>query len=250
VIPPTPPGCFFLTGNHALHAALTHGLTGLVRCFVDRTKIEPALEARLKQLPPGIQVTPVPPTREQEFLHQGVGCWLREPQWPDLTTFLTGTPPASTKRCIVVLDQIEDPNNFGQIIRTCEVAGVSALVVAERRSVSLTQAAAQVSQGAFLRLPILSVVNIVNALQELKENGIWVYGFEWDEKAIAWHRAPFGDRETALVFGSEGRGIRPLVKKNCDQLVALPQRGVTHSLNVSAAVAAGVFEVVRQQLSS
>ena len=178
-------------------------------------------------------------------LQQGVGCLVRLPQWPSLNDLLEGAgdkPPLW-----VVLDQVEDPMNLGQMLRTCEGAGVDALVVPDRRSVQLNQTVAQVSQGAFAWVPVVTVGNLRQALEAMKTHGLWIVGCESAPGAKLWRELDL-TMPLALVMGAEGSGLRELTRNTCDFHGLLPMRGRLDSLNVGAALAAFLYEVLRQRM--
>jgi 23S rRNA (guanosine2251-2'-O)-methyltransferase len=136
---------------------------------------------------------------------------------------------------IVVLDQVQDPQNLGAICRTAECAGATAVVIPERRSAELTPAVCKASAGAVEHLPIARVRNLADFLGEAKTAGIWCYGA--DGRAALRYDAVDYSGPVALVLGSEGRGLRPRVAAACDALVSIPLRGRIDSLSVGAAAA-------------
>ena len=149
--------------------------------------------------------------------------------------------------CLLALDQIEDPQNFGQIIRTAECAGIEGIIYSKHHSVPLTDTALQVSQGAFVNMKFYEVTNIKNELKKLKKYDFWIIGFENSINAKPWYSIDYSGK-TAIVVGSEGRGIRKKVLESCDFVATVPMQGLTNSLNVSAATSAIVFERLRQKL--
>ena len=142
---------------------------------------------------------------------------------------------------------MEDPQNYGQIIRTVECAGIKGIIYSKHHSVSLTETALQVSQGAFVNMKFYEVTNIRNELKKLKKNNFWVVGLENSVNASLWHSIDYSDK-TAIVVGSEGRGVRKKVLETCDFIATIPMQGITNSLNVSAATSVIVFEILRQKL--
>jgi 23S rRNA (guanosine2251-2'-O)-methyltransferase len=146
---------------------------------------------------------------------------------------------------IVALDQVQDPRNLGAVCRSAEAAGAAGLVVPERRSAAVTPATCKASAGAVEHLNIAHVRNLTDWLSAAKEAGFWLWGADADAKQAPWDVDLTGS--TVLVLGGEGKGIRPRVSSACDGLIALPQRGQTASLNVSAAATALLFEAVRQR---
>ncbi|HEY7949785.1 MAG TPA: 23S rRNA (guanosine(2251)-2'-O)-methyltransferase RlmB [Solirubrobacterales bacterium] len=146
---------------------------------------------------------------------------------------------------LVALDQVQDPRNLGAVARSAEASGAGGLVVPERRAAEVTAVACKASAGAVEHLPIAHVRNLADWLAEAKQAGFWIWGADASASQAPWDVDLTGP--TVLVLGGEGKGIRPRVSSACDGLVALPQRGRTASLNVSAAAAALLFEAVRQR---
>ena len=153
----------------------------------------------------------------------------------------------SNNTCLLAMDNVEDPQNLGQIIRTAECAGIDGILIPEHGNVQATNTVLQVSQGAFIHLPLYHCGNLHQQLRNLKSQGFWVVGVENSIQTIYWHELDY-QRKLVIVMGSEGRGIRPLIRKTCDDLVTIPMKGKLNSLNVSAAVSAVLFERHRQML--
>jgi 23S rRNA (guanosine2251-2'-O)-methyltransferase len=175
--------------------------------------------------------------------HQGV-CAEADPYPYAEADELLGAPDA----LIVALDEVTDPQNLGAVCRTAECAGAAGVVVPERRSADVTPAVCKASAGAVEHLPVARVRNLADFLAEAKEAGAWCYG------AAAGARTPY-DRpdysgRVVVVLGAEGRGLRPRVAAGCDDLVALPLRGRIGSLNVSAAAAVLLYEILQQRLDT
>ena len=145
----------------------------------------------------------------------------------------------------MALDNIEDPQNFGQIIRTSECAGIDGIIFPKHHSVPVTETALQVSQGAFVNMPLYEVTNLSQTIHELKKNDFWVIGIENSVKAKKWYEMQYTGK-IVIVVGSEGRGMREKITKICDFISTIPMQGTTNSLNVSAAVSAILFERLRQ----
>lgn len=146
---------------------------------------------------------------------------------------------------LLLLDGIEDPQNLGAIIRTAEGAGVDGIILPERRAVGLSETVSLVSAGALEYLKVARVKNLARVMDDLRDRGIWLVGAEggykelWDEFD---YKLPVG-----LVLGSEGKGLRPLIRKKCDKILSIPLLGRMTSLNVSAAASIFLYEVVRQR---
>ena len=147
--------------------------------------------------------------------------------------------------CLLLPERIEDPQNLGQIIRTSECAGIDGLLISDNRTVGVTNSVLQVSQGAFLNMPIYMIGNISQTLEMLKKEGFWVIGVENSVKASNWYDVDLGGK-IILVFGSEGKGIRQSTLKKCDFIATIPMLGKINSLNISASVSAILFERNRQ----
>ena len=147
--------------------------------------------------------------------------------------------------CYVILDSIKDPQNLGQIIRTSECSGINGIIIPERRSVRVTDTVLQVSQGSFCNLDIIQSKNIKYTINELKEVGFWIIGVENSIEASEWYNIDMKGK-VAFIFGSEGEGIRQIIKKYCDFFTTILMHGKSNSLNISATVSAILFERNRQ----
>lgn len=146
---------------------------------------------------------------------------------------------------ILILDNLEDPRNFGAILRTAEASGVHGVIIPKRRSVQVTDTVQRTSTGAVDLIPIAQVSNINETITRLKKKDIWVAGLEADG-AMDYREADYRT-PTALVIGSEGNGIARLTKEMCDFMVKIPMKGQISSLNASVAAALLMYEVVRQR---
>jgi 23S rRNA (guanosine2251-2'-O)-methyltransferase len=178
--------------------------------------------------------------------HQGVIADVSERKLYELHELIEeaqATPPA----LIVVLDGIEDPHNFGAILRTCDAVGAHGVVRQTRHSAPLTGATSKASAGAVAHVKIADVVNIARAVDDLKEAGIWTVGLAGDAPST-YDKMDFS-LPTALVVGAEGTGLRRLVRERCDLLAAIPMKGQVDSLNVSVAAGVVLFEALRQRQS-
>ena len=176
--------------------------------------------------------------------HQGVIADVRDLRGyalHDLIRDAHARPPA----LIVVLDGIEDPHNFGAILRTVDAVGAHGVVRQSRHAAPLTGAAGKASAGAMAHVKVAEVVNVARAVEELKEGGIWTVGLA-AEAVQTYDKMDF-TIPTALVLGAEGIGIRRLVRERCDFLAAIPMKGHVDSLNVSVAAGVVLFEALRQR---
>ena len=147
--------------------------------------------------------------------------------------------------CLLILDQIEDPQNAGQIIRTSECAGIDGIIFPVHNSFKITNSVLNVSQGAFVNVPLYEVTNISRTIQNLKNNDFWIIGIESTKDAELWSNIDYSGK-TVIIVGSEGQGIRKNIINHCDFLGKIPMQGSINSLNVSAAVSAVLFERLRQ----
>ena len=174
--------------------------------------------------------------------HQGVAGFIEQFPYADLDEVLQG---GAAEPFILVLDGIEDPRNLGALIRTADACGVWGVVIPKDRAADITPAVAKGSAGAVFHIPVVRVTNIAVTLRQIKERGMWVLG-----AAAEAHAEIYAHDLTvplAVVIGGEGRGIRPLVKKECDLLASIPMRGKVNSLNASVAGSIILYEVIRQR---
>lgn len=177
--------------------------------------------------------------------HQGVVAFAAAREYVSLDDILKIPGGRGQTPLFLILDGVEDPRNLGAILRTAEAAGVHGVIVPERRAAGLTETVAKSAAGALEYVPVVKVVNIVNTIEELKRNGIWMAAAEADSDTQYWD-ADF-NRPLALVLGGEDRGVRRLVKEHCDYVVSLPLLGKISSLNVSVAAGVMLYEVLRQR---
>lgn len=146
---------------------------------------------------------------------------------------------------LVVLDSITDPHNLGAIARSAECAGASGLILPERDSAPLSPAAFKVSAGTLEYLPVAKVTNLINAVEVLKENGFWIAGADAADGTVLYNTDL--NLPLVLVIGSEGKGLRPSIKKQCDILLNIPMKGRIDSLNASVSAGIILFEILRQK---
>ena len=170
--------------------------------------------------------------------NQGIAADIEEYKYLDIKA-LENDNDASF---VVMLDSIEDPHNFGAIIRTCECAGVDYIIIPRNRSVSVNSTVYKTSCGALANVKIIEVVNLTNTITKLKDLGFWVYGAEANGKNYS--NIKF-DTKTCLVIGSEGHGLKQIVTKNCDEIISLPMKGNINSLNASVACGILIYEIMK-----
>jgi 23S rRNA (guanosine2251-2'-O)-methyltransferase len=173
--------------------------------------------------------------------HQGVLALVAPYPYADAYALAAAASPL-----LVVLDRVTDPRNLGAVARSAEGAGATGLVVPAHGSAVVTPAVARASAGAVEHVPIAVVPNLARYLEEVKGGAFWVYGAAGEVGARSmWETDLTGG--VALVLGAEGRGLRPLVRRTCDALVAIPLAGAVESLNVSVAAAVLLYEARRQR---
>src|SRR5437867_2910632 len=175
--------------------------------------------------------------------HQGVVAVTSAKQYSDVDDVLTAK--RGQYSLVVVLDGVEDPHNFGAILRTAEAAGADGVVIPERRAAGVTGTVAKASAGASEHLPVAKVTNIARTLEELKAKNLWIVGL--DERGKQNYDEVDYKMDCAVVLGAEGKGLHDLVAKKCDFLVSIPMLGKVPSLNVSVAGGVVLYEVVRQR---
>lgn len=172
-------------------------------------------------------------------VHQGIILDVMDYHYYSLDDILD-----SSSNFLVLLDHLEDPHNFGAIIRTCEAAGVDAIIVPQDRSTLINSTVMKTSAGSLIRMKIVKVSNLVNTINKLKNNGFWIVGTDMkgqDFKTIDY------SSKIGLVIGNEGKGMAPLVKKSCDFVASLPMYGEINSLNASVAAGIMIYEVIRNR---
>jgi 23S rRNA (guanosine2251-2'-O)-methyltransferase len=204
-----------------------------------------AREPWLEQARPRIVTAEQIERRCGSSAHQGICADAGAYPYDSAARLLSGERPL-----IVALDQIQDPQNLGSICRTAECAGVAGVVIPERRAAEVTPAVCKASAGAVEHLPVARVRNIADFLAEAREAACWCYGASAREpgaarRAVAYDEPDYAGSGVVLVLGSEGDGLRPRVAKACDELIALPLLGRIESLNVSAAAAAILYEILQ-----
>jgi 23S rRNA (guanosine2251-2'-O)-methyltransferase len=175
--------------------------------------------------------------------HQGIVAIVRGREFLELEDLFDGPEP----RLLLALDGIEDPQNLGALLRTADASGVDGVLLTERRAAPLSPVAVKASAGAAEHVRIARVVNLVRALELLKEKNIWCVGL--DERGTSSYEEYDYSSNTVIVLGREGDGMHDLVRRTCDHLLKIPMAGQVSSLNVSAAGAVVMFEAARQRRS-
>ena len=177
--------------------------------------------------------------------HQGVAAEVGTYIYADLDDIMNQAVDAGDKSILLVLDGIEDPQNLGSIIRSAECAGVNGVILPRHHSAAITPAVVRASAGATEHIAVAQETNLVNTLKGLKKAGFWVIGADMAGPQEYFRAViPF---PAVLVIGGEGRGIRRLVRENCDLLVRIPMFGQVNSLNASVSAALLIYELMRQR---
>jgi 23S rRNA (guanosine2251-2'-O)-methyltransferase len=193
---------------------------------------------------PGLRLQVVPERRLNEVAetaqHQGVVAVCEPYRYADAHELAQGESPL-----VACLDQVTDPHNLGAVIRSAEGAGASGVVITERNAARVTPAVCKASAGAVEHLPVAVVVNLARYLGEIKGPQLWVWAADGAAETPVWSADLAGG--VGLVFGAEGRGLRPGVRRACDAAFAVPLAGHIESLNVSVAAGVALFEAARQR---
>lgn len=178
--------------------------------------------------------------RLSDGVHQGILLYVRDYHYHNLINVLKENP-----MFIVILDHIEDPHNFGAIIRTCEAAGVDAIIIPKDRQVQVNSTVMKTSVGTLDQMQIVRVSNLAATIDVLKENGFWIVGTALED-SVDYRQIDYSGK-ISLVIGNEGSGISNLVRKKCDYIAKIPMYGTTNSLNASVASGIMIYEVIRNR---
>ena len=239
-----------LEGRNALTEALKAGRT-IDKVFVaagDTDKGLQRLAASAKEA--GAVVVPVDRRKLDQMSttrsHQGIIALAAAHDYYTIDDLLEEASSRGEAPLLVICDELSDPHNLGAIMRSAECAGAHGVIIPKRRSVGLTATVAKASAGAVEYMKVARVTNINNAIAELKEKGVWIFGTA-AEGSIPMYKADLTG-PAAIVIGNEGDGMSQLVRKNCDVMVHIPMKGRISSLNASAAASILLYEAVRQRL--
>ena len=178
-------------------------------------------------------------------VHQNVVGLIQQTPYTDVEGILSSWKKDGTRALFLILDGIQDPQNFGSLIRTALGCGAHGIIIPRDRSVGITPVVIKASAGAAAHLPIARVVNIAATVDALKKEGVWVYGASGEARDLI-YQLDF-NTDLAIVVGAEGKGIRPLVKKKCDRLFSIPMKGPVSSFNASVSGGMILYEVMRQR---
>ncbi len=179
--------------------------------------------------------------------HQGISAKAKPYIMAGLTDIIGSEPKNVDRRFLLMLDNMLDPRNLGAIIRTALGVGIDGIIIPKDRSAMPTPAVSRTSAGAIEHVCLIRVTNMVDTIRILKQQGVWIVGLDKGAEKTVYSSDLTGS--IAIVIGGEEKGIRPLVKKNCDFLVSIPQMGQVNSLNASVAAAIAMYEAFRQRES-
>ena len=165
--------------------------------------------------------------------HQGIVLEIEDFYYSELEEIMDGS-------FLLILDHLEDPHNLGAIIRSAEAAGVTGIILPKDRSVSVTDTVIKTSAGAINNVKIVKVTNLVDTIKKLQKENFFIYGA--DMEGCDLRETTFADKKV-LVIGNEGKGISPIIEKNCDEIISIPMKGQVNSLNASVAAAILIFKM-------
>lgn len=238
----------YIEGKNAIRQAITSGET-INKIFIDKNYatrkdeiISLATQNKIKiEFLPKIALD----KRSKTFHHQGYIAETVDFKYSSIEDILKIAEKKNEKPFIVILDGIEDPHNFGAIIRSCECAGVHGIIIPKDRACNVNETVIRTSTGAISEMAIAKVVNLKQAIEQLKKSDVWVFAAEINGNDI--YRQNL-NLPIAFVIGSEGFGIKKSVIACCDGVVTLPLMGKVNSLNASVACGIVIFEALRQRL--
>ncbi|MCE3222453.1 MAG: methyltransferase, TrmH family, group 3 [Nitrospira sp.] len=235
-------------GLHAVREALRAGVRPLQRLLVlatDRQFGEIVRLAKERHIPIHVE----PRAAFDRFVpaghHQGIIGLVAAKAYAEPDDIISSAQAQGQIPLLVLLDGVEDPHNLGAILRTAEASGVQGVFIPERRAVGLTSVVAKASAGAVDYMPVGRVANLTRLIERLQGAGLWVYALDADAPKV--YTALDLRGPVALVFGGEGKGVRPGVREACDEAARIPMVGRVGSLNVSASAAVMLYEVLRQR---
>lgn len=239
----------WLVGINAVQSALEHDPSSILEVLVESGRQDGRVQQLLKLAADHGVSTRRTDKKELQRLfsnerHQGVAARYFPPPLLDESD-LTELFAEQQAPLVLVLDHIEDPRNFGACLRSAAAAGVNAVIFPKDRAVGLTPSARKAASGAAERLPLVQVTNLARTLDLLKDLGFWIAGAAGDADESLFNAKL--DGSMAIVMGSEGKGLKRLVRDKCDFLLKIPMSGEMESLNVSVATGIMLYEVIRQK---
>lgn len=233
-------------GIHAVESALKHGCENVLKVWILQGRKDKRVQSVIKLTQQhGISLETISPDKMKkkcpDASHQGVIA--------DIRSGIKGSVALEDildrdRLLLLILDEVQDPHNIGACLRTADAAGVDAVIVSKNRSPGITSVVRKVASGAADTVPFIQVSNLARAMQQLRDNNVWIIGTSGETDASIYDINP--TRKMAIVMGSEGKGMRRLTRENCDELVSIPMAGMVESLNISVATGISLFEVKRK----
>jgi 23S rRNA (guanosine2251-2'-O)-methyltransferase len=242
--------CPIIYGIHPVEEALKSSHLQIEKILISTQPPRPSLQSILesankRKIPVVFTTKELLERMTKGGIHQNVVGLVKETPYADVGKILSLWKKEGTQALFLILDGIQDPQNFGSLIRTASGCGVHGIIIPKDRSVGMTPAVVKASAGAAAHLPIARVVNIATTIKALKKEGIWVYGASGEAKDQIYQLDL--DMDLAIVIGAEGKGIRRLVKEKCDRLFSIPMKGPLSSFNASVSAGMILYEVMRQR---
>ncbi len=237
-------------GLHAVEAAFRHAPEAILECWIRLGTVQPELEqlvARATAL--GVRAQRVGGEALERIAgapgHQGVVIRRRPPRVWAFDEWLATHVIGAALPLVLVVDQLQDPQNLGAVLRLADATGVSGIILTKDRSAGITPAVAKVASGALDTVPLVFVTNLARTLEALKEAGVWLVGAS-GEASESLYMLDL-NRPLAWIIGAEGAGLRRLTRESCDWLARIPLKGTVESLNLGTATAVCLFETLRQR---
>jgi 23S rRNA (guanosine2251-2'-O)-methyltransferase len=240
-----------LFGLHSVQAAIDYSPSKIIKVWVDAQRVDKRLGSIIEDLA-ALGIEPEKTDRKKlDRLadgnnHQGIAMEIEMPSEQTESDLKTMVENLTTTALLLVLDNVQDPHNFGACLRTADATGVQGVIITKDNATGITPTVCKVASGAAETVPVYQVTNLARTLRWLKGEGIWVMGAAGEAEQTVYQAdltVPM-----ALVIGAEGVGLRRLTKENCDFLVKLPMQGQVESLNLSVATGVFLYEAVRQRL--
>ena len=240
-----------LYGRNAVYEALRAGRRRCETVLIAKGVRESGSAARILELAnersiPIRQVERSQLDQMGEVNHQGVAAQVTPYPYAEWDAVLAQPKQRNEPAFVLLLDCLQDPQNLGTLLRTAEAVGIHGVVIPRHRAAHVTPAVSNASSGAVEHLLVAEVVNLVRAMEELKERGLWLAGLEQAPGAQDYRQADL-NMALGLVVGSEGQGLGRLVREHCDLLIQLPMRGQINSLNASVAGSIALYEAWQQR---
>jgi 23S rRNA (guanosine2251-2'-O)-methyltransferase len=240
----------FIYGIHPVREALKSSHIQFQKILIGTQKPHPPLQSVLdlaiqRKVPVTFTTKETLGQMVKGGLHQNVVGLVKETPYARIEEILSHWKKEGTKALLLILDGIQDPQNFGSLIRTALGCGAHGIIIPKDRAVGITPVVIKTAAGAAVHLPIARVVNIATTIDALKTEGIWIYGASSEAKDLIYQLDL--NIDLAIVIGAEGKGIRPLVKKKCDRLFSIPMKGPITSFNASVSGGMILYEVMRQR---